>query len=185
MTRKKLKKLLLSLAALILILAMAGIVSAHYPVIVGGGSNTAVEVKEPEISKAYYGAVYGNHIYKIESDKNFTLYANLLMPDDSKGKFQQECGNILNFTIYKDAELIANPSLPFWNSYYEKYGKDYYFKGPEISMNATPGTYYIVVSSHYNNTRYTLAIGTEEDIRWYDWPLILAKVLYLKLRFFN
>ena len=64
---------------LLLFLLLVFVVVAHQPRIT---DSEDIIVKEPEISKAYYGNLEGNpHIYVINSDKNFNLYVNILVPN--------------------------------------------------------------------------------------------------------
>lgn len=68
------KKLIYPIIFILLICS----VLAHQPRLV---SSDEIEVLDPEISKAYYGELTGEpHTFIINSDKEFSIYLNLLIP---------------------------------------------------------------------------------------------------------
>jgi hypothetical protein len=89
--------------------------------------------------------------------------------------------------IYKDsrpyAYLYASKSK--WEEFYEPFGGDWYYQGPEYKKEVPAGTYLIKVYNPKNEGKYVVAIGEEESF-----PLNVAiKTIFvmpsLKLNFFK
>lgn len=151
-------KFLLALFLFSGLFLFAGHSSAHQPRIVLG--QTEIQVAEPEISKAYYGELAGqpDH-FKIHSDAPFDLYVNILAP--------AVAGASKNFVVEidKDGQTIAtlDGSESTWEWYYEPFGGDNYWKGPEYdNAQAGAGDYEIKVSNPGNAGKYVLAVGQKE-----------------------
>ncbi|MDP2741424.1 MAG: hypothetical protein Q8O66_01910, partial [bacterium] len=75
------KQKIVLLLAVFLFFGVAQNISAHQPRIVYyiGGD---VKIKNPEVSQAFYDKIKGkSRDYFINSDKDFNLYINLLVPD--------------------------------------------------------------------------------------------------------
>jgi hypothetical protein len=134
---------------------------AHQPRLVG--NQTLIEVKNPDISQAFYAKLNGSpQVYKIVSDKPLQLYVNILVPalPSSKTDILAE--------IYKDSEAPDNlikkldGSLYKWTKFYEPFGGDTYLKGPEYEEPVTAGTYLVKVSNPNNQGKYAVAIGKKE-----------------------
>ncbi|MFA6422227.1 MAG: DUF2892 domain-containing protein [Candidatus Buchananbacteria bacterium] len=143
-------------------LAMPLIVFAHQPRAVSEqAAGEYITVNDPEVSKAYYGQLIAiGNIYKIHSDKPFTLYANLLVPD----KFGQ--GTDFRLNIFQGNDLLAtlNGSTSTWTKFFEPFGHDNYLKGPEFRKDVPAGDYMLVVLMNTNHfTDYVLAIGEKEE----------------------
>lgn len=157
-----------------------GEVFAHQPVIVN--QNTAVTVKDPEISKAYYGRLSGQPaVFTIDSKKPFTFYVNLLVPDvnDAKTDFSLE--------IRKNGAVIQElygPDHP-WLDFYEPFGDDYYLKGPEFESQAEPGLYTVKIHSPDNIGKYSLAIGKIENFGLLETLATLRALPSLKKDYFD
>ena len=139
---------------------------AHIPVVVKTKSSKEfpVFVKKPEISYAYYGLLAGHdHYYKIESTKPFLLYLNILVPD-----FEPKSGPVarhdISIEVWKDNLLLfsADGLNSDWRRFYEKYGRDHYYLGPEYEQPVDPGTYIIRVFNSSDSGRYALAVGKKE-----------------------
>ena len=167
----------------ILFVLLVSLVDAHQPKLVG--SNT-VQVIDPEISKAYYGELSGvPHYYTIESEKEFRIYVNVLIP-----------GKVLTHTI--SAELSGddvfyelNGDNFSWALFYEEFGKDHYLKGPELGEDfkgnqiLPAGTYVIRVFNDENKGKYVLAIGDIESFPIGEILIASITVPYLKVSFFG
>lgn len=147
---------------------------AHNPRLVGSSGKTVI-VENPEISQAFYGVLQGaEQLFEINSDKDFTLYVNLLvpkLPNINKG---------LLFEIYKvennNQQLIAklDGETFDWTEFYEPFGGDAYLKGPEFRAQEPKGDYLIRVSHCHADepqtaeeascafSKYVLAIGEQE-----------------------
>jgi hypothetical protein len=150
-----------------LMLLLAGQLGyAHRPVIVKHDSSkeNPVLVEEPEISWAYYGLLDGkSHYYKIVSSKPFTLYVNILVPDtDPEGRLIKT--HDMSFQIYEDNSLLytVDGVRSQWKRFYEKYGQDHYYMGPEFEQKVEAGEYYVRVFNSENRGKYSLAIGKVE-----------------------
>jgi len=131
---------------------------AHQPRIIGQA--TRIIVVEPEVSKAYYGELKGEPaIYEIMVADPFHLYVNILVPDIAGVKKD------ISAEIKKDGEeLAALDGAQFdWQEFYEPFGGDNYFSGPEFNQEVGAGEYIITVFSPANRGKYALAIGQLEE----------------------
>jgi hypothetical protein len=161
------------------------LVNAHQPKLVWG--KTQIDVIDPEISKAYYGELEGDaNYYTINSEKEFKIYINVLIP-----------GKELTHTV--SAELYGANGLLYklngdnftWTPFYEVFGKDYYMKGPELgkdfkSTSKLPGgTYTIKVFNKDNHRKYVLAVGDIESFTFGEILSASITVPYLKVFFFG
>jgi len=171
--RQKSIYMFFGISILLLFTAMA---YAHNPVIVKKDSSKEkpVLIEKPEISYAYYGELSGEpHYYKIVSSKPFTLYVNILVPDYSP-KTNPILRHDMSFQVLKDANDSPDPAKSGtviftaegmnsdWRRFYEEYGRDHYYWGPEFEQKAGAGTYYIKVYNKNNTGKYSLATGKEE-----------------------
>mgnify|MGYP001199405200 FL=1 len=147
---------------------------AHQPKIINYSPSleNPHEVIYPEISKAYYGKLKGkSHYFRITSKKDFLFYAGILSPK-VKENYRWLSLDILdenNNILYQ-----ANGSKFNWESWYEPYARDWYWKGPEIggeinketgfkkSFLIQSGTYIIKVYNNDNIGNYSLAVGEAE-----------------------
>jgi NADH dehydrogenase [ubiquinone] 1 alpha subcomplex assembly factor 1 len=155
---------------------VSSIAHAHRPVIVKNQSSKEkpVLVKEPEISYAYYGELVGEpHYYKIVYPKEFILYVNVLVPDFSP-KTEPIPKHDMSFQISADAQPLftAEGNESEWQRFYERYGRDHYYMGPEFEQGVPAGTYLIKVFSGNNKGKYALAIGKKENFT--PWGLVGA-----------
>ena len=84
MTFPKHSKLGIMGILIIVLFLSISMVFAHQPRLASDNSTITnpIVVKNPEISQAFYGQLNGNPAYyKIKSNKQFQLYANILVPD--------------------------------------------------------------------------------------------------------
>ena len=65
-----------------------------------------------------------------------------------------------------------------WRRYYEKYGRDHYYWGPEYDENVGAGTYYVKVFNRENKGKYSLAIGKIEK---FTFPVFLSAMIRAQL----
>lgn len=142
-------------------------VSAHQPRIVSG---TYTEIKSPEISQAFYGELNGQpELFGIRSDRPFRLYVGVLVPDI------KNVSKDVSAKIFKDDQELyfLNASSSDWHSFYEEYGGDNYFWGPEYKADDSTanklkgrqmeaGVYLIKLFSPNNTGKYILAVGDKE-----------------------
>ena len=168
------KKVILLLLFLIIIAPVV----AHQPRIV---TEEVTVVKDPEISQAFYGELDGPNYYNISEDESFNLYLNLLVPDI------ENIDKDLSLEVTKDNETILalNGSEYEWTYFYEEYGGDGYYKGPEAERKVEAGTYIVKVFSPDNQGKYVLAVGKEEKFEVKDMFDTLVTLPKLKKDFFG
>mgnify|MGYP001220466827 CR=1 FL=1 len=138
-------------------------------------------IKKPEISKAIYSTLQGKpHLYKISSDVNFKFYVGITVPKiESCSNFKKFSFQILD-TNKNLIEEFDGKNFKWW-SWYEKYGKKWYWVGPEtgadFKSNETfdAGDYYIKVFNEKNMGNYVLATGDDEKFG----PLVIAKLPFI------
>jgi len=176
MTNKIYKTITLSLLALFLVPAFA---FAHQPRIT---ESRQTLVPDPEISKAYYGTLTGEpDVYTIEAKEPFDLYVNVLVPDIAGQKKD------VSATVSKDGkELAVLEGTNFeWKQFYEPFGADSYFMGPEYKARAEAGKYEIRVLSSGNDSKYSLAIGEIEAFDFKETVNVFTVIPELKKNFFE
>ena len=175
---------------LFLLLFFPSIILAHSPIITKNNqvmtkSNPFV-ISKPEHSKAIFSELNGSeHYYKIESDIPFNFYAGITVPKLETCDQQ----NYFSFKIlgadFKEIDGRDGASFDWW-AWYEKYGKSWYWVGPEIGENFAsnrtynPGTYYVKVFNQTNTGKYALAVGDIEKFGLASIPKLLLTVRKLK-----
>ena len=166
-------------------------ISAHQPVMIYlQKDNNSVQIANPEISRAFYDDLKGKpRDYFIDSSKDFDLYINLLVPAGTNpdGKYSAKVFD----NTGKEIAFINGADFS-WQQYYESFGRDYYYKGPEFDKKVSAGKYKIEVYSKDNLGKYTLAVGKTESFDVKSvlntvWQLPLLKLTFFKsdvLQFF-
>jgi hypothetical protein len=168
-----LKQILSALALLVFITQ----VYAHKPILNKHSTyptEAPYEIEDPEISKAIYSTLTGeSHYYRIQSDVDFDFYAGILAAKIGECALE----NKFSFTVL-DAEFntihIADGENFDWVPWYEKYGKQWYWNGPEMGENFLSnkvfqaGTYYIKVFNATNTGQYIIAVGDVEKFSFTD-----------------
>jgi hypothetical protein len=82
--------------------------------------------------------------------------------------------------------LAVLDGIPFeWKKFYEPFGADTYWMGPEYKASAEAGSYEIRVSSSNNDSKYSLAIGEIEAFDGKEGLNALTVIPKLKKSFFN
>ena len=152
-------------------------VYAHKPVLNENSTyppEAPYEIEEPEISKAIYSTLTGDpHYYRIQSDIDFDFYAGILAAKIG------ECALDRKFSFeVLDSEFhsinVADGDNFEWEPWYEEYGKQWYWNGPEIGKNFLSdrvykaGTYYIKVFNKTNTGQYIMAVGDIEKFSFTD-----------------
>ena len=163
---------------------------AHQPKLIKNSpsQNNPYIIFNPEISKAFYGILDGKpHWYKISSDNNFLFYSGILSPkiNESYNWFSVDVlDNNLSLLYKADGENFN------WTSWYEPYAQDYYWKGPEIGIDANAefktsfqvdsGIYFIKVYNATNTGSYSLAVGEAEFFgsNFYEKTLTWIPILF-------
>ncbi len=154
-------------------------VFAHQPRIT---DSRMTEVPDPEISKAYYGTLSGEpDVYTINASDPFDLYVNILVPDIAGQKKD------VSAVVLKDGkEIVVLEGINFeWKKFYEPFGADTYWMGPEYKARAEAGTYEIRVWSSNNDSKYSLAIGEIEKFDFKEGMNAIVLIAQTKMHFFN
>jgi len=152
---------------------------AHQPRI---ATDNPTIVTFPEVSKAYYGTLSGEPVvYTITIDKTFALYVGVLVPDIGGQKKD------VSAVIVKDGKQIAllDGTNFEWKKFFEPFGHDTYWQGPEYKAQEEAGIYEIHVSSSNNDSKYSLAIGEIEAFDFKEGINALTLIPQLKKDFFN
>ena len=135
---------------------------AHQPRLVEMQTN--IKIQNPDISQAFYGYLNGQPVvYEIKTDQPLNLLVSILIPDLSYATKD------LTTKVYRDK--IDRKTLLFtldgtkfeWTKYYEEYGGDNYWQGPEEKRKVDPGTYLVQIFRPSNIGPYVLVVGQKED----------------------
>ena len=158
---------------------MPSLVLAHQPRIT---ESRQTLVPKPEISKAYYGRLTGEpDVYFINVSESFNLYVNVLVPDIAGQK-----KDVSAMVLKNGAQIAVLDGMNFeWKQFYEPFGVDTYFMGPEYKARAEAGTYEIRVWSSNNDSKYSLAIGEIEAFDFKESMNALTLIPELKKNFFD
>ncbi len=169
------------LFGIFILLAHAAPASAHQPVYVGG--QTSITVPDPEVSKAYYSELHGQPaIYTIKSEKEFSLYLNILSPD-IPGASKDFSVSVVDGNG-KAITTLSEPATS-WQKWYEDFAGDWYWKGPEFKATEPAGTYTVTVSSLSNRGKYVLAPGEAEVFTVAGTPNTIGEIYTVKTLFFG
>lgn len=159
-----------------------GIASAHQPRI---PYNNPVIVIDPEISKAYYGTLQGDPVtYRISTVVPFSLYVNVLVPAIAGQKKDVSAVIIKNSDTDHPVAVLEGINAT-WKKFYEPFGADTYWRGPEYKAQVGPGLYEIKVWSSNNDSTYSLAIGEKESFNFSETLNALQLIPTIKQRFFH
>lgn len=173
------KTLALFLLSLLFVPALA---LAHQPRVT---ESRLTEISEPEVSKAYYGELRGEpDVYVIRASAPFELYVNVLVPDIAGQK--KDISAVIIKDGNTDKPLSVLDGINFeWKRFYEPFGADTYWMGPEYKAQAEAGTYEIRVWSSNNDSKYSLAVGEREAFDMKEGLNALTIIPELKKNFFN
>src|SRR3989339_136802 len=147
----------------LLFLGIAGFGYAYLPRIVYTELGDII-VEKPEDLQFFYDELNEKpRNYFINSEVEFNLYINILVPasTNQNGRYSA------NIFLVKDGveEKIAfvDGQTDFvWQEYYDEFGRDYYYKGPELEKKLSAGNYKIEIFSYTNKGKYVLDIGKNE-----------------------
>ena len=180
MTTKIYKLIPLTLLALFVL--APSLVLAHQPRIT---ESRLTQVPSPEISKAYYSELTGEpDVYVIKTSEPFDLYVNVLVPDIAGQKKDVSAVMIKDGNTEKPLAVLDGIAFP-WKKFYEPFGADTYWMGPEYKTRAEAGTYEIRVWSSNNDSKYSLAIGEIEAFDGKEGLNALTVIPELKKNFFE
>jgi hypothetical protein len=110
------------------------------------------------------------------------MYLNILSPDIKN--------TLKDYTIIIRGDknnIIAtlSSSTSEWIKWYEDFGGDWYWKGPEFKQQFSAGTYTISVQNPTNSGKYVLAIGETESFPANQMLSTLKELYIVKTNFFN
>lgn len=167
----------------LVVLTTPFLISAHQPRIV---ENTPVTViKDPEISKAYYGELTGEpHVFRIDSEKEFNFYMNVLVPDLPSTKKDVSAALINPESPEVPLAIVGGIDAP-WEPFFEEFARDNYFQTPAFRTVLPAGTYEIRVWSSNNDSAYSLAVGEIESFGFSDIVDAYIKIPQIKSFFFE
>ena len=151
--------------------------NAHKPVMNENSSyppDAPYEVEEPEISKAIYSTLAGDpHFYRIQSETDFNLYAGILAAKIGECALEEKFSfEVLDSDFH--VLFVADGENFEWTPWYEEYGKQWYWNGPEVGKNFLSdrvfkaGTYYVRVFNNSNTGQYIMAVGDIEKFSFTD-----------------
>ena len=178
-----------------LIILLPSIVTAHSPIINSKKYEMTkanpFHIENPEHSKAIFSELNGSaEYYKMTSSIPFKFYVGITTP-----KLETcEQLNYFSFDIldsdFQEIDVRNGENFKWW-PWYEKYGKTWYWVGPEIGKDFASnrvynsGTYYIKVYNDTNMGQYALAVGDVEKFGITAIPKLLLTVRKLKKVFWN
>jgi len=146
-------------------------VSAHSPTIV---REETTQVKDPEISQAFYGQLNGHpHYFVIDSDEEFDLYTGIFVPDIPGAETDFSAEVIKIDGEKREVIGVLNGKSFDWEPLFEPFAGDDYFRGPDFSLQVPAGQYKIMVYNQSFRGKYTLVIGQKESFS----PIVLGKML--------
>jgi len=164
------------------IIFVPAIAEAHQPRLVRS-NNTMVN--DPETSKAYYGRLTGApQTFFISAKTPFVLYVNILVPDII-GQPKDVSAIITKYSEAENSVLTLDGPAFKWTRFWEPFGRDWYWQGPEYRQRAGAGQYEIKVRSINNDSKYSLAIGEVEAFDFNESVNALNLIPILKKNFFN
>lgn len=199
-------KACLILSVPVFLLLMVSTAWCHQPRIVEGEDITLVQ--NPEVSQAFYGELKGEPVYyQIISEDPFKLYVGILVPDlediekdvsveitreyvHAEEKAEEESKE------EEDMHLLLDGTEYEWTRWYEPFGGDWYWEGPELRSNppeeevpegvaVSGGTYTLKVFSPDNEGKYVLAVGEREEFPLNEMVQTLFTLPKLKAEFFE
>ena len=196
-TRDDFMKKIIKIIVIFLLLAFANVASAHQPRIVYLQAGD-VTINNPEISQAFYDVLKGqSRNYFIDSDKDFELYVNLLVPEEANRDGRYSANIFLLENGQNEKQIATLDGNAFnWQQFYEPFGRDYYLKGPELDQTLTAGKYKIEVYSppqrgpaeggtNSNQGEYVLAVGKTESYDIQSLLNVYWQLPFLKITFFK
>ena len=152
-------------------------VFAHKPVLNENSAyppDAPYEIENPEISKAIYSTLSGTpHYYRIQSNVSFDFYAGILAAKIGECALESKFSFEVLDSEFHRIDLADGENFE-WTPWYEEYGKQWYWNGPEIGKNFLSdrvykaGTYYIKVFNDTNTGQYIMAVGDIEKFSLTD-----------------
>ncbi len=148
-------------------------------------------VSDPEISQVYYGKLTGEpDVYVIDITESFNLYVNVLVPDidgqkkDVSAVILKDTSEKRDMASWSQVALLEGITHE-WEKYYEPFGADTYWRGPEYQARVEAGRYEIRIWSSNNDSKYSLAIGEIEKFNGTEAIHAMTMIPALKRNFFE
>lgn len=147
------------LLCLLLVTGATGL--AHLPRLIT--EDRVVEVKNPEISQAFYGQLAGSEgIYEIHADAGFLLYVSLLVPD-LPGISTDIAARIIQVKEGTSGVIsLLDGKNHHWEEFYEPFAGDHYLEGPGFEKRVPAGLYRIEIFNQPLSGKYVLSVGKQE-----------------------
>lgn len=167
-------------------LFFAGVASAHQPNLLFMQKGD-VTITDPEISRAFYDELKDKpKSFYIDSKSDFIFYINLLVPafENPKGRYSAKVFAVDEKNNEKEI-LFLDGNRSEWQEYFEEFGRDYYYTGPEYEDYLMAGKYRIEVFSEDNKGKYVLAVGNKESFDLMSILNVYWQIPLLKLSFFK
>ena len=150
---------------------------AHKPVLNENSTYPAdapYMIEEPEISKAIFSTLSGDpHFYRIDSESDFNFYAGILAAKIGDCELEEKFSFEVLDSEFHSIRLADGENFE-WTPWYEEYGKQWYWNGPEVGESFLSdrvfkaGTYYIRVFNNSNTGQYIIAVGDIEKFSFTD-----------------
>lgn len=144
---------------------------AHSPVIdmAAKPPNAPFLIDEPEHSKAIFAVLQGapDH-YLIRSERDFRFYVGITAPKVEGCPLAQSFSFEVLDAMGKRLDGREGGAPGTWESWYEEWGKTWYWVGPEIGAEFRSdreypaGDYVVKVYNDANSGEYVLAVGDVE-----------------------
>jgi len=190
LVRNYLKNFCCGLLPFAIFFLLADVGSAHQPRLI---DTKTIDIQNPEISQAFYGELKGSPVeFRIKSDNDFRLYVGLLVPDLSE--VQKNISAKIDGT--ETIGLLDGTNFD-WTPFYEEYGQDHYFWGPEFCADdsvkgvelkgrmVAAGDYRISVYNPTNEGKFTLVTGDIETFSIREMIKAFFLMPRLKAQFFE
>ena len=168
---------------LVMVLVGVNAVWGHQPRIVYRSQLTQanpMKINKPEVSQAFYGELRGQaEYYTMSSPQGFDLYVQVLSP--------QIAGADKDFIVevIRADQLVAELKGGDygWKGFYEPFGGDDYWQGPEFEQKGAQGDYSIKVYSPDNMGKYVLVVGRVESFPFGEAVKAIVAMPRLKIYF--
>lgn len=177
------KKFLAGLFALWVLFVLPIQAQAHQPRIV---ENEKTEIRNPEISQAFYGELQGGpKTFVIESDKDFDLYLQLLVPKTTNPDARYSAVAFESTDQGRIPVASISGEGQEWREYHEEFANDGYLQSQGTEYQARSGKYEVDVFGNGDSGKFVLVIGKAESFPASEIWNALVVVPQLKKEFFQ
>lgn len=156
---------------------------AHQPRIV---DSEKTEIRNPEISQAFYGELQGTpKTFVIESDKDFVLYLQLLVPKMTNADARYSAVAFESTEQGRIPVASISGESQEWKEYHEEFANDVYLQSQGTEYQARSGKYEVDVFGNGDSGKFVLVIGKAESFPASEIWNALVVVPQLKKEFFH